>query len=309
MQVETIDEWVARVAGRLRLLGANLQDESPATRQNFLTDELKLELDAVPVVQRNDYLSALRSVFPIGELGGTVEPATTHQAAPAVDELPLQVIVDELVTRSAYLSADERSELVRRLENCGLILPQQLSSNLEELPEELAKRLSLPVGERVNSRHAFLVLSKLVSIVLDLEQLVWVVWKTLSPRSRIRRESLSGGSEVGRNIGRYLTGDNSVPLADVVEPLERSRQLIAGLLGAIGPVGSNFARKFSQRFSPDDIRKHVRHDKKGFLKGLEVKCWEHYELMASDLTEDQVEHEIHDAITKFAESLIISDKY
>ena len=67
-------------------------------------------------------------------------------------------------------------------------------------------------------------------------------------------------SEIARNLGRYITGNTDTPLTDVVQPLERSRQLTAGLLGAIGPVGSTFARKFARRFSPDDIRNDVRRE-------------------------------------------------
>lgn len=303
MHVENQEEWVTRVAGRLRLLGASMQDEPAANRRDFFSDEIKQALEAIPSSERKNYLDVLLSAFPGGESGEeAIAPVET--AGASIDEMPIQEIVDELVTRASSLSADERRDLVSRLESCGVIVPQQVSSSYEELPEELAKRLSLPVGEKINSRNAVLILSKLIGIILDLDQLVWTVWKTLSPRSRIRRESQAEASEVVRKLGRYITGDTDVPLADVVQPLERSRQLTAGLLGAIGPIGSTFARKFVQRFSPDDIRKDVKREGGGFLKMLEIKCWNRYELLAKDLNEDQVEHEVREAITKYAESLI-----
>lgn len=303
MHVEEQEEWVVEVAGKLRLLGASMQDESATNRRDFFSDEIKQALEAIPSSERENYLDRLLSAFPVGESGGkAIEPVETVGAS--IDEMPTKEIVDELVKRAADLSADERHDLVARLEDCGVIAPQQVSSSYEELPEELAKRLSLPVGEKVNSRNVVLVLSKLIGIILDLDQLVWAVWKTLSPRSPIRRKSPSEACEVVRKLGRYITGDTDVSLADVTQPLERSRQLTAGLLGAIGPVGSTFARKFAQRFSPDDIRKDVKREGGGFLQMTEVKCWNRYELLAKDLNEDQVEHELREAITKYAESLI-----
>ena len=91
--------------------------------------------------------------------------------------------------------------------------------------------------------------------------------------------------------------------------MERSRQLTAGLLGAIGPVGKTIARKHAQRFSPDNIREHVRREGGGFLKVLEIKCWNRYELLAKDLNADQVEHEIREAITGYAEALITGETF
>lgn len=309
MDIGNQEKWVAGVAGRLRLLGAGMQDESMTNRRNFFSDEIMQALEEIPSSERENYLDALLSAFPGGEsVDKAVEPVETTEAfideMPTIDEIPTQEIVDELAKRASSLSADERRDLVSRLENCGLIVAQQVSGSYEELPEELAKRLSLPVGEKINSRSAVLVLSKLIGIILDLDQLVWVVWKTLSPRSPIRRESQAETSEIVRNLGRYIKGDTDIPLADVVQPLERSRQLTAGLLGAIGPVGSTFARKFAQRFSPDDIRNDVRREGGGFLKMIEIKCWNRYEQLAKDLNEDQIEYEVREAITKYAESLI-----
>ena len=303
MDMENQDEWVSRVAGRLRLLGASMQDEPATHRRDFFSDEIKQALEEIPASERKNYLDVLLSAFPGGEFGGKAI-APVEIAGPSISEMPVREIVDELVTRTSSLSADERQDLVSRLEGSGLIAPQQTSSSYEELPEKLAKRLALPAGEKIDSRHAVLVLSKLIGIILDLDQLVWAVWKALSPRSQIRRESQAEGSEVVRKLGRYLTGDTEVPLADVVQPLERSRKLTAGLLGAIGPVGRTFARKFAQRFSPDDIRKDVRREGGGLLKALETKCWNRYELLAKDLTEDQVERDVRETITKYAESLI-----
>jgi hypothetical protein len=305
MHVENQEEWATRVAGKLRLLGASMQDESVTNCRDFFEGEIKQALEAIPSSEKGNYLDVLLSSFPGGESGGEAAIDTVETKGPSIDEMPIQEIVDELVKRAAFLSADERRELVSRLESCGLIVPQQISSSYEELPEELAKRLSLPVGEKINSRNAVLVLSKLVGIILDLDQLVWKVWKTLSPNSRVQRESQSGVSGVVHKLGRYITGDTDVPLADVVQPLDRSRQLTAGLLGAIGPVGSTIARKFAQRFSPDDIRKHVKREGSGFIKILdEVKYWNRYELLAKDLNADQVDREIREEITRYAEALI-----
>lgn len=308
MKVEKKEVWAARLASQLRLLGANMQEETTTGRCEFFTDEIKQALEGIPQFDHESYLDALASAFPGGEIGSVVVSSGEENEMSLAD-LSTNDLMDELVTRSSLLSANERRSLVSRLETSGLIVTQQVSSSYEELPEELAKRLSLPAGEKVNSRHALLLMSKLIGIILDLDQLVWAVWKALSPRSRIRRDSQAGVTEIGRNIGRYLTGDTNMPLADVVQPLERSRQLVAGLLGAIGPVGSTFARKFAQRFSPDDIRKDAKREGGSFLKAIEVRCWARYEILAKDLSEDQVEHDIREAISEYAESLISGRKF
>ena len=126
------------------------------------------------------------------------------------------------------------------------------------------------------------------------------LWKQLAARSAIRKEA-----DLLKLIGPYLAGDTEVSTQQVAQSLEKTRRLIAGLLGAIGRAGSTYARNHAARFAPDVIKDLALMEKK-WSEGLEQVCWRKYEQHAKEYsTEAAIENEIQEGIAKAAENLVM----
>src|SRR6266705_3536082 len=61
--------WASGLASRLRLIQTNFADDSPATRQNYIAEEIDRALKAVVPSKRKSYLGALAERFPAWQAG------------------------------------------------------------------------------------------------------------------------------------------------------------------------------------------------------------------------------------------------
>jgi hypothetical protein len=86
--------------------------------------------------------------------------------------------------------------------------------------------------------------------------------------------------------------------------LDKTRQITAGLLSAIGPAGEIFARKYLEKFAPDKIRASVESKSPGFIASVEQKCWRRYVELAAELSGQAVETQIVEGIVAYTEELI-----
>ena len=137
-------------------------------------------------------------------------------------------------------------------------------------------------------------------LALALDQLAWALWKQVAPKSTIRKES-----ELNRLAGSYLAGDAEVSSSQLSQPLEKTRRLIAGLLGAVGRAGSSYAKKYISRLSPEMIEDWAKMEKK-WNESIEAACWRKFVQQAKEhASEPAIEHEIQEAIAKAAENLIL----
>jgi len=127
----------------------------------------------------------------------------------------------------------------------------------------------------------------------------------MAPKSVVRRDSSEGSR---RTVGRYVAGDREVATLQVTQMLEKTRQLLAGLLAAIGPTGETYARHHLETFAPEKIRAAVEAASSGFLSNLEQKCWRRYVTLASDLNGPAIEKQIVGAIVSYAEEIVSGRK-
>ena len=104
--------------------------------------------------------------------------------------------------------------------------------------------------------------------------------------------------------GKYLGGDPEVSIVQVNQIVDRMRQLLAGILTAIGPAGRSFSKQHLSRFSPDAIKDAASSEPGGMFVTQEQKCWRKYTELAAELNEDAIELEIQDAIARYAEDLM-----
>ena len=287
--------WASGLASRLRLIQANFADDPPATRHNYITEEIERALKNVVSSKKKIYLNALAERFPSWQAGQPAPvPENKTDAAP---ETPESLLV-RLMEAAQGLSPEMREDFSKRLQQAGLGSRSQGSAEVN-LPPELQKKLGMAADRPLNVERAVRLLAAMSDLVLALDQLVWTLWKQLAPRSNIRKEI-----ELTKLAGPYLGGDTEVSTQQMVQALERTRRLIAGLIGAVGRAGSSYAKKHVSRFAPEEI-KILAEMEKGWA-GIEQKCWRKYEELYKDhASEPAIENEIQETIAKSAENLIL----
>src|ERR1700719_2518939 len=288
--------WAEKVAARLWMLQTSFADDPASTRHDYLVEEIERSIKDVGGSKRSEYLAALIERFRGPERidAPYFKPPETE----TVEKSP-QEVVDELIARLPEFSNEAKAALVQRLQALGLFVSP---SNGIELPLELLGKLGMSPKETLDEERLIKLFTALLEMVVTLDHLIWNVWKNIAPKSNMRREQ--GGENPRRTIGRYLSGDREVATLQITQMLEKTRQLTAGLLSAIGPAGEIFARKHLEKFAPEKIRAGVESKPPGFISNVELKCWRRYVELAADLSGHAVEMQIVDGIVAYTEELI-----
>ena len=110
------------------------------------------------------------------------------------------------------------------------------------------------------------------------------------------------GDGLRRTVGRYVAGDREVATLQINQMLDKTRQLFAGLLSAIGPTGETYARNHLETFAPEKIQATI--ETGGLLTNMEQKCWRRYVALASELNRPVIEKQIIDSIVNYAEEIL-----
>jgi len=288
--------WASGLASRLRLIQANFADDTSSVGQGYIMEEIERALQPVSPTRRKLFLEALGERFPAWE-GARSAPSSDVQVG--ATPLTPEELVARLVEIAPTLSPEARSAFASQLQAVGLSVKETASPFLELSPE-LQKKLNLPPGKPLQMERGVKLLAITTELALALDQLAWALWKQVAPRSTIRKET-----ELGKLAGAYLTGDGDVSTAQVMQPVEKTRRLIAGLLGAVGRAGSSYAREYVRRLSPEVIKEWGSMEKKVF-EPEEKAWWRKFEQQAKEhASEPAIEHEIQEAIAKAAENLIL----
>ena len=293
--------WATGLASRLRLVQANFADDQPATRQNFIAEEIERSLKGVVPSKRKVYLNALAEKFPAWQPSTESPAPVVIQAAPAAEQTP-EVLLQKLLEAAPRLAPETKAEFTRKLQQAGLATASSGGGGggFPELPPEVQKKLGMIAGKQLDPERALKMLVSLSELTLALDQLVWALWRQMAPKSNFRKET-----EFNKLIGPYLGGDPEVSTQLLNQPLERTRKLIAGLLGAVGRASSTYAKKHTARFAPEVIEDWAKIEKK-WSESLEQVCWRKYVQHAKEhATEPAIENEIQESITKAAENLIM----
>jgi len=288
--------WASGLAARLKLIQANFADDPPQVRQGYLTEEIERALKSVSPTRRKLYLDSLAERFPAwGALRSAAQSDLKVGAAP----LQPEELVASLIQLAPSLSPETRAAFASQLQAAGLSVKESADAFLE-IPPELQKKLGLPSGKKLQLERAVKLLAITTDLALVLEQLAWALWKQVAPKSSIRKES-----ELSKLAGLYLAGDAEISSAQLAQPVEKTRRLIAGLLGAVGRAGSSYAKKYVTRLSPEVIEDWAKMEKK-WNESLESACWKKFVQQAKEhASEPAIEHEIQEAISKAAENLIL----
>ena len=300
-----------RVGARLQMLQASFADDDAAARAGYIEEEIERELRAVPPGSRAGFLEALTARFPAWEAPVAAPvgfaPAPSAPVAPAAPASPTS-LVEQLATMADGLSADARKGLAHRLQQAGYAVTVAAaraadSQQSDEIPVELQKKLSMDANVPIDRQRAMKLAAVLIDLVVTMDQLSWNVWKSLAPNSIVRRDPGATG-DLKKLAAPYLLGDNEVSTAQITQLLDKTRQLIAGLLAAVGSTGEAFARQHLSRFSPQSIKEQAEADP-GFFIGAEQKCWRKYIELFNATSGVAIENEIANLIVKYTEDLIL----
>lgn len=285
------------MASRLRLIQATFADDPPDVRHTYIAEALELSLKEVAPGKRQACLAALAEKFP------SWQPARTSEEdvpKPAPAPVSPETLLARLIEAAPDLSPEARAEFARKLQAAGFGVAMPASTPFSQLSLDLRKQLGLPPDKPLNAERAVKMLAGLLEMVLALDQLVWALWRQLARQSRFQKDL-----DFGKLAGPYLTGDPEVPSQLVGQPLERTRRLLAALLGAGGRAGSIYARTHGSRFAPEVIEDWAKMEKK-WNESLEFACWRKYrELYKEHCSEPSIENEIQEGVVKATENLIL----
>ena len=289
--------WASGLASRLRLIQANFADDPSSVRQGYIVEEIERALKPVSPTKRGLFLDSLKERFPGWEGFRTAASSDTKNFGPA--PLTAEELVKRLVELAPTLSPEARAAFANQLQAVGLSIKESADAFLE-IPPELQKKLGITPGKPLQLPRAVKLLAITADLAVTLDQLAWALWKQIAPKSAIRKEV-----ELNKLAGAYLSGDAEVSTAQLTQPVEKTRRLIAGLLGAVGRAGSSYAKKYITRLSPEVIEDWAKMEKK-WNEGIETACWRKFVQQAKEhASEPAIEHEIQEAIAKAAENLIL----
>lgn len=301
MTTSNATEWAAGLAHRLRLIQSNWADEEASVRLEYLGAELKRSLQGIPEETRAEHLARLEAHFP-DALAAAPAPPPPAVAAPASAAEAAESLLELLPTASG----EERAAITARLREAGLVPPEPADEvGSFNTSAEMARRLRLKTGAPLSSANVQRLLLHLIESTLVVDDFVWNLWKQVAPNSTVRRR---GRAELINLLAGFLTNDSDVGFSDVADPLEFSRRLNTSLLGALGPLGRNFAKRHREKFSPEAIREAVELEGVGFLKAKAVQCWQKYEDLVQDASEEAITLQLREMLANYAEDLLAGSK-
>lgn len=298
MQSQLSEEflWASALAARLRVLQANFADDNPATRQGFIVEEIERALKGCVPDKRRALLAALAARFPSWQMSAA--PRSDAKAPAAAPETP-EMLLDRFLDTLPGLTPQQRADFTAKLKSSGLIQEPAAGAGIE-VPPELLKRLGVPSDQPFDAQRSGKALALLLDMVLTIDQLVWTLWRQIASKSAIRREV-----DLARLSGPYVTGSGEVSTAQMVQALERTRKMVAGLLGAVGRAGGAYARERARLFDPIAIEADARSEKK-WNESLEYACWRKYVQLCKEYgAEPVIEKGLQETVAKAAENLIL----
>jgi len=298
---------VAATANRLRLVQIDFAEENAEMRRKFLSEEIERALSAIVPGERRAFLEELMTRFPTWDPGvELMSPEEETAVWSRTDEQELQdpsFLVTRLIDLVSTLSQEEKQAVIERLREAGLA-PEVRQDWPDEAAKALRAELKSSDEETIDVTRLLKLAALIAQFVRSLDQLAWETWKTMAPRSTIRRPA-----HLRSTMRRFVADDPDVTDDQLSQDLDRLRRLLASLISALGQAGRQIAAGYPKRLSPSEIELLVKTEAGGLWKSLiqkspEAKCWEKYVELSGQITEASLEREIVEAIVNSAEQLM-----
>jgi hypothetical protein len=284
------------------LIQSDLADEPAEARREHLADVVERAVAKLSPAERETFLTELEGAFPSWD--ANVQIAEGPQAQPvksAMDEKELRdpsFLVARLAELAPSLTDVQRRLLTDRLREAGLAPKPTGPAWPDDAAEKFRARIQAKSAD-LDAGRVLETATILAEFATSLDQLIWNTWKTVAPRSALRRPAA-----LAQTMGRFVSGDAEVGRGQVAQDTERLRQLTAALVSAVSQVGRQFAQSLVARLSPTEITALANMEAGGLLVSKEVKCWRKYVELAGSLDETAIEQEIMQALAGYAESLM-----
>ena len=300
----------ALAAHQIRKVQTSFADEDPGKRREFIEEVVNRSIEAVVPDLRVAFLRALEEEFPVWDGGGAPAPVSVPPEEAAAKSPP-HILADLLVEAAEFMDDEGRRKLSARLAEGGLApapgaLPSPSAPSaasdlmLPKRTEEAAQFLMGKLGvDHVDLTRALKLLWLVMEYMGSTDQVVWNTWKTVAPRSAMRRSS-----DLRQDMSRYISGERGVSGSQLKGHVEKLRRLTASMIAAMGQVGPLLTRDCLGKFDPEEIETQVAREGGGLLASREAKCWSKFTELARDLREENVEHMIKEIIERCTESLM-----
>ena len=133
------------------------------------------------------------------------------------------------VNKLLSLTAEERQRLREKLVECGVV-EAAAAQSVDGFAAFRKQAMLAPADTIAPARLEKLLIQEL-EFLAKLDQLAWTTWKMLAPKSALKRDTSLG--DFRAVLRRYLKGDAEVNDLQLAQAIERTRQLVAILLGSI----------------------------------------------------------------------------
>jgi hypothetical protein len=317
---------VSTVAKQLRVLHAELYDESTDLRQQQIGDRIRTVSDVLPAAEKRPFLEALMTEFPVWSSGdGTVVPAA---AAPRSDtpgagnekliaELKAAqaeaaalraeiadpwALADRLRQHVAKMDGESRTRLGQLLSQAGVSIPAAPGAaggggGLDAAAErELKAKLGMAAGQHVSvSRLAELQMLE-VDFLASLEQFSWAAWTRMASQSKYRRLG-----PLIPTLGKFVAGEAGVGKPEVEKQLTHVRKLILALVAGVSRVAGKYSRQHFAKFAVPAIESVV---KVGAFGNKPAACWQKYSELMQGIDEATLEAELSGIVAEEVETLL-----
>lgn len=297
---------VAATAHRLRLVQADFADDSPEVRAEHLREEIERATGSMVAERRRAFLEMLAERFPSWDSNVRADAEELRPPPRSrADERDLadpSFLVRRLLDLAPSMSEEQRRGLGETLAAVGIgarrppggLPPEAAATAAAELGVEGAP------GGSVDPARALELLAMLGAMSRRLDQIAWSTWRTIHPRSSVKR-----AGELQRTMARFATGDQDVPRGQVQQELEALRKLVAAMVASVGRAGGQFAQRLLARLAPTEIEAAVRAGRRvSMLSSVDAECWKEYKQRASALDSSSIETELLESVANIAESLM-----
>jgi len=296
------DAWATEVAAALRLILASGAEEDPGRRAQQMEEQVRRALHDVPPAQRARHLERLAGHFPTGY--SAMEPARSGEApaAPSAPGTPDDLL--RIVTAAwSTFSEAQRDELRDKLAAVGIAAPAEAAPSDGATVDfsEVRGRFGLTAAESVVPGRLARLCVQQMECLAKLDQLAWATWKNLAPRSGLKRDTSQG--DLRLLVRRYVKGDADITDLQLAQQIERTRALIASMLGSMAQIGRGYSKRFQTRYAPEAIQDVVKMEGGSGWTGLETKCWRKYIELAVEVNEATIQNEMQEIVAKYVEDL------
>lgn len=303
---------VTALAGRLRVLHAELTDQPADMRAEQLRDEVQRVVSALQPPAREPFLTELTRQFPLWSADGVgaapVIPASGGAKAPvaaaaAPEPKDPKSIAERLIEACKGMSDADKQIIAARLSAGGLVL--RASGGAAAAPAgagatgsvgaggagELRKVLGMPADAPIDANRAVEMAAVLSDFVLKLEPWACTLWRDIAP---------DGKNQVfqtlNKDLAKYMQGDDKASKELLARNAHNLRSLISLLLKGVVDAGKQFARDHLSRFGVEQIGQAAGSG--SLMTSKDVLCWKQYVRQMEGVDAAAIEKRLKSLIAK-----------